>query len=127
MSFQIPTEIREAIKKDRLIIFAGSGLSRRFNRHSWMQLVKDILNEINDLKLKAFIPLIDNGLMTPIEVLDKLKNEHNKIHKYIENNFKIDNSSILQTHKKIIALSSKIITTNYDTAFEEADNTVYTT
>ncbi|QNF34007.1 SIR2 family protein [Adhaeribacter swui] len=122
----IEANITSAIKNDKLIIFVGSGLSKIFNLPDWNNLVIDVIKEINDEKLKLFIPILEQKLLDPIEVLEKLKNEKDIIHKYLKENFVLKSENDFSLHKKILALTSKIITTNYDNAFEKTDNTIST-
>lgn len=120
---EIPKEIQDAIKQNKLVIFVGAGLSIKFNLPTWKKLVTDVINETNKNEYKAYLPLLELGEvgMSPIEVIEKLKNEHTIISKYIKSNFKIEKGDFL-LHKKIFDLTGQIITTNYDNAFELASN-----
>lgn len=115
----LPKKIQDAILHNTLVVFAGSGLSTRFNLPNWRKLVEDVIFEIDRNDYKAFIPVLECGLLTPIEVLEKLKPEHNIIRKYIKNNFNIKDGDF-GLHKKILDLTNQVITTNYDNAFEQA-------
>lgn len=117
----IPPKLKEALINNKLVVFVGSGLSTKFNLPDWNTLVKDVIKEIDKEDYNVFIPVLDIGAMKPIEVLEKLKLEHNTIRKYIKNNFNVKNGD-LSIHKTIIELSGQILTTNYDNAFEEASN-----
>lgn len=117
----IPNKIQDAITNNKLVVFVGSGLSTKFNLPNWNKLVKDVITEIDKKDYNVFLPVLDIGAMKPIEVLEKLKVEHNLIRKYIKNNFSVKNGD-LSTHKRIIELTGQIITTNYDNAFEESSN-----
>lgn len=121
---EIPKKIKEAIQNDRLIVFAGSGLSMKFGLPSWKKLVNDIIKETNDSNLTPFITLMDSNYLSPVEVLEKIKSKHNDIKAYIQDNFKLDNSADLYLHKKILELTGKIVTTNYDNAFELASDNI---
>jgi hypothetical protein len=121
----IPSEIQEAIKNNKLVIFAGSGLSAKFKLPSWKELVKNVISNLNDEKFNDLIPVLESGILTPIEVLDKIQKEHTKVRSYIQENFKINKDLDFSLHKKILELTGAIITTNYDNAFEEASlNTI---
>lgn len=117
---EIPSEIQNAIKKNELVVFAGSGLSKRFNLPTWTQLVEDIIRNINEPRFLDLIPILKNGMFSPIEILDRLQDEHIKVSSYIKNNFKIQSNQDFTLHKKILELTGAIITTNYDNSFEEA-------
>lgn len=118
---EIRKEIQEAIKNDKLVIFAGAGLSTQFGLPSWKKLVEDVIKETDNDDLKLYIPLLNNENigMSPIEVLEKLKGEDKRIRKYIKNKFQISDGD-LTLHRKLIELTTRIITTNYDNAFELA-------
>lgn len=116
----IPSEIQAAIDKNELVIFAGSGLSKRFNLPTWSRLTEDIINNINEKKYLELIPTLNSGVFSPIEILDRLRTEHSKVSAYIKNNFKIESNQDFSLHRKILELTDAIITTNYDNAFEEA-------
>ncbi|MEJ5092891.1 hypothetical protein GEO21_22825, partial [Sphingobacterium faecium] len=82
-------------------------------------------SDIDSEKYKSFLPVLNAGLMTPLEILDKLEDESHTIKKYIKNNFKVDRSCDFSLHEKILELTKNIITTNYDNAFEFASkNTI---
>lgn len=117
----IPKKIQDAISNNKLVIFAGSGLSTKFNLPNWTKLVEDIIKEINQKEFNVYLPVMEVGGMKPIEVLDKLKPKHNEIKGYIKNNFQIKNGDFT-LHKNLLKLSGQIITTNFDDAFEKASN-----
>lgn len=117
---EIPSEIQDAIKKNGLVVFAGSGLSKRFNLPTWTKLAEDIINNINEQRFLDLLPTLKSGIFSPIEILDRLQTEHSKVSSYIKNHFKIENNQDFSLHKKILELTDAIITTNYDNAFEEA-------
>jgi len=118
----IPIEIQNAIKNNRLVIFAGSGLSSKFKLPSWQKLVEDVLIELGEQKYLDLIPVLNSGILSPIEVLDKIEGEHSKIRSFIKENCKIEKNSDLDLHKTILEITGSIITTNYDNAFEEASS-----
>lgn len=119
---EIPKKIKEAIKNNKLVIFAGSGMSLNFDLPNWSNLVKEIISDLNITKYGSLITLMDDDLMTPMEVLEKLNPEHNEIKKYIKSKFQVKEHHNLSLHKKILELSGQVITTNYDNAFEVASN-----
>lgn len=117
----IPSELKKAIITNNLVIFAGAGLSARFNLPSWNKLVEDVIKEIDKKEFNVFLPVLEMKSMDSIDVLEKLKSEHTKIKGYIKDKFKIK-SGDFTLHKKLLDLSGQIITTNYDNAFESASN-----
>jgi len=122
----IPFELTKAIEKDKLIIFAGAGLSKQFNFPDWKALVINIIKSIHDAppKILSLLPALENGGLTPIEVLDKLKDYKQEVLKECAECFKLDESADFSTHKEILKLSSKVITTNFDKSFESADKSL---
>ncbi|WP_373059366.1 SIR2 family protein [Zunongwangia sp. H14] len=119
---KINSKIQEAIRNNRLVIFTGSGLSTKFGLPTWDTLVKQVVQDVDNSIYTPFISLMENGLMEPSEVLEKLKPEHNQIKKYILKNFKVSTTDDLELHQKLLELTGQIITTNYDNAFELASN-----
>lgn len=119
---KIEEKIKNAILQNNLVIFAGSGLSTKFNLPNWKKLVIDVINEIGKEDFKTLIPVLEMDVMQPIEVLQKIQTEHTSVKSYIRKNFNISSSADFELHKKIIELSGQIITTNYDNAFELASN-----
>lgn len=114
-------QLQNAILSNNLVIFAGSGLSRRFNLPDWKTLVGNIIFELKIKKYDAFISLMNDNVMSPMAILDLMKLEHSSIHRYIKNEFNIT-SGDFSLHKKIIDLTGQVITTNFDNAFEKASN-----
>ena len=116
---EVPKEIQNAIKNHQLVFFIGSGMSSKFGLPSWKKLVEDVIGDIDKPVYKDLLPLLNSGLMTPIEVLEKIKGEHNAIRRYISRNFNVIDGDFT-VHKEIFDLSGQVITTNYDNAFERA-------
>lgn len=116
----LPHEIKEALKNNTLVVFAGSGLSTKFKLPTWNVLAEEVISEINSTKFNDLLPVLKSGVLTPIEVLDKIQIEDSKVRAYIKENFVVDNNHDFTLHKKIIEVTGAIITTNYDNAFEEA-------
>lgn len=114
-------KIIEAIQNDSLVIFVGSGLSKRFGLPDWKELVHEVINNIDKKEHIPLIQIMESGLMKPIQILEVIKNEHNEIHRYIKNKFNII-AGDFTLHKNILELSGQIVTTNYDNAFEKASN-----
>lgn len=119
---KIEQKIKDAILQNNLVIFAGSGLSSNFNLPSWKKLVEEVINEIDKKEFNTLLPVMEMGVMQPIEVLEKIKSEHTTVKSYIKNNFNVALNNNFEIHKKIIELTGQVITTNYDNAFEIASN-----
>src|SRR5690606_32621923 len=110
----IEQKIKDAILQNNLVIFAGSGLSNNFNLPSWNNLVVEVINKINKKAFNTLLPVLEMGIMQPIEVLEKIKSEHTIVKSYIKDNFNIKSSNNFDLHEKIIDLTGQVITTNYD-------------
>ncbi|MEK6510109.1 SIR2 family protein [Myroides sp. C4067] len=119
---KIEQKIKDAILQNNLVIFAGSGLSSNFNLPSWNKLVEEVINEIDKKEFDTLIPVLNMGVMQPINALELIKSEHTIIKSYIKENFNVAPSNNFDLHKKIIELTEQVITTNYDNAFECAAN-----
>lgn len=118
----IPKELKDAIKNDKLVIFAGAGTSMQFGFPDWKTLVNNVLKNIDSELFNGMTEGLNKGWLTPINALDTLVDKHRtEILKELSNSFKINNKTDLSKHKKILTLSSKIITTNFDKAFENAE------
>lgn len=119
---KIEQKIKDAILQNNLVIFAGSGLSSNFNLPSWKKLVEEVINQIDKKEFNTLLPVMEMGVMQPIEVLEKIKSEHTTVKSYIKDNFNVASNNNFEIHKKIIELTGQVITTNYDNAFESASN-----
>lgn len=121
---EIPQKIKDAISSNNLIIFVGSGLSKRFGLPDWKTMVSDIIKEQgDDNDFLDYLPLLNKGKMSPLEVLSKLEDIHGEIRRYIKKKFYLTKGDF-SLHKKILDLSSQIVTTNYDNSFEMASGNV---
>ena len=125
----IPSELKKAIEADDLVLFIGAGLSWDLKNtdneslEGWDKMVKSItshLNEKGDIKdeLKQSCDALE-----PIKALEKLETEginRGQIGEFVKHYFRLGKENDLSFHKKLFSLSTKIITTNYDRAFEKA-------
>ena len=125
----IPPGLKEAIEADDLVLFIGAGLSwnlKNTNNESlegWDKMVKSItshLNEKGDIKdeLKQSCDALE-----PIKALEKLETEEinrGQIGKFVKHYFTLGKENDFSFQQKLFSLSTKIITTNYDRAFEKA-------
>ncbi len=120
----IPKGILEALKKDELVLFVGSGTSLCLDKPNWKDLVLEIIEKVIEVddKMQFLKVAVENGGMGLLDVLTQLeKNGHEKIiREYINQRFRIDSLADLKLQKSILNLSSKIITTNYDHAIEKS-------
>jgi len=138
---QLPRELIQAIEKNELIVFVGAGLSWGLKNEEdeqlegWKNLVVKILLDLEGkefekaVHLRALIDTYD--LITMLDLIERNKKFPKKeIANFIREFFYLKKDNDFSLHKKIYQLSNKIITTNYDRAFEIAEevlerNTAY--
>jgi len=121
----IHPDLINAVKNNKLVVFAGSGTSKKFDFPDWKNLVYEILTRVDKQHGKElfshFKYLMEEQILTEIDVLDKLKVKYlDVILQVISTRFVLPDDADLEFHKKIIQLTSKVITTNYDKCFEVA-------
>jgi len=124
MSVKLPNQIKEAIENNTLVFFVGSGTSVPLGFPTWDNLVIEILEELSltDTNLEPYISLLRTKQMTAIEILEKIKNHKTEIYKTMKKKFLVPIEDVkLNRHKKLWEITSKIITTNYDKALENAN------
>ena len=121
MSIIIDNGIEKAIETDNLVFFIGAGFSTPLGFPNWTDLIIEILNQLDE-KYKDFTPLLKNGIMDEIEVLEKIKAHRPKVFTVLKEKLKItaDKKDKLNEHKKLWTITNQIITTNYDKALDEA-------
>lgn len=124
MDNEVPNRLSEAIKRDKLIIFAGAGLSRDNGLPTWNKIIEDFLNnDDNDIKnADILVQNLKTELMDPLEVLEKIKDEKALILEHFENNLIIDDL-VSETHKILASITKKFITTNFDKLIESNTQT----
>lgn len=127
-SFTPPPELKEAIKKNELIVFVGAGLSYNFlntdgkKLKGWDNFVLQILNHLKSKKydIECLIPLI--GKYEAVKILDLIESNKEfpkqEIIRFTKDFFDLDDNNDYKLHQNIFKLSKKIVTTNYDNAFE---------
>jgi SIR2-like domain len=120
----IPNDFIEALNKNKLVFFIGSGLSKKFGFPDWKRMTIDLIKEINDKRLNTFIPVLELEAMHPMKILDEIQHEKQRVSKYLNSNFLLKEDADLELHKRLIEISGKIVTTNYDNAFEMADREI---
>jgi len=133
MDFKISNypKLKEAILQSNLVVFVGAGLTMNFintqNKPigNWNNLVREILENFkteNNIS-ETLINLI--GKFQPIQILDLIEKskDYNKkdIYSFIKDFLELSENNNFLLHQKIAKLSNTIITTNYDTAFEDSN------
>ncbi|GGG03785.1 hypothetical protein GCM10011344_00140 [Dokdonia pacifica] len=127
----IPVELRQAISENKLIIFVGAGLSYDLKNRKgqtikgWGNLVKEIIIQLQAKghNIDFLLPLLN--VYEPIEVLHLIEKHPDfskeTIYDIATEFLELDDSqNDYSLHQKLNTLSKKIITTNYDEAFERA-------
>ena len=125
----IPPGLKEAIEADDLVLFIGAGLSWNLKNtdneslEGWDKMVKSITSHLNEKgHIKAELKQSCDALKS-IETLEILENREiskREVGEFIKHYFALGKENDFSFHKKLFSLSTKIITTNYDRAFEEA-------
>ena len=124
---EIPPGLREAIKADELVLFVGAGLSWNFKNkknetlEGWTKMASSITSY---LKEKHRITEDVKESCDKKEPIDALKEiEDNGVNKgivgsFVKDYFSLGEENDYSFQQKLFELSTKIITTNYDRAFE---------
>ena len=124
----IPHGLKEAIEKDELVLFIGAGLSWDLKNTEgktlggWKEMVSSMLSYLKDKKCITAEEQQSCEELGPIKALQRLEN--NKIDKrvighFVKRYFKLGKENNFSLQEKLYSLSTKIITTNYDLAFEK--------
>lgn len=122
----IPNELKEAIKNNKIILFVGSGVSLDLGMPSWNELVKNIIDDIvqktGNTDLDMLKDILTQGVMDAIDILELIEKKKYRKYafNYIEKNLRLNDNAKLDLHKKLFEFCPRIITTNYDHAFERA-------
>lgn len=124
----IPHGLKEAIENDELVLFIGAGLSWDLKNTEgktlggWKEMVSSILSYLNKEDYITDEEQQSCEELGPIKALQRLEN--NKIDKrvighFVKRYFKLGKENNFSLQEKLYSLSTKIITTNYDLAFEK--------
>ena len=125
----IPHGLKEAIEKDELVLFIGAGLSWDLKNTEgktlggWKEMVSSILSFLKD---KEYITAKERRFylkLEPIKALQRLENkgiDREKVRDFLKGYFTLGKENKFPLQEKLYSLSTKIITTNYDLAFEKA-------
>lgn len=117
MDYKIPNQLKTAIKDNKLLIFIGAGISSSLGLPLWKDIVRKTLENPNIEKGLGYQTALNEGLFTPLEILDKIK-ESNKREIYKTFEFETSREISSDLYKKLSKLSKKFITTNYDCLIE---------
>ena len=125
----IPPGLKEAIEADDLVLFIGAGLSwdlkntENDSLEGWDKMVKSITSHLNKKghitdELKQSCDALKS--IETLEILENREISKREVGEFIKHYFALGKENDFSFHKKLFSLSTKIITTNYDRAFEEA-------
>ena len=125
----IPPGLKEAIEADELVLFIGAGLSWNLKNtdneslEGWDKMVKSITSHLNKKghitdELKQSCDALKS--IETLEILENREISKKEVGEFIKHYFALGKENDFSFHKKLFSLSTKIITTNYDRAFEEA-------
>ena len=121
----IPQRLKEAIEKDELVLFVGSGLSWNLKNTEgktlggWKEMVSSMLSYLKD---RAYITAEEQQFclkLEPIKALQRLENggiDREKVRDFLQDYFTLGKENKFPLQEKLYSLSTKIITTNYDLA-----------
>ena len=124
----IPYGLKEAIENDELVLFIGAGLSWNLKNTEgntlggWKEMVSSILSYLKD---KEYITAEEQqsceelGSIKALQRLENNKIDKRVIGKFVKRYFKLGKENNFSLQEKLYSLSTKIITTNYDLAFEK--------
>jgi len=126
---EIPPGLREAIKADELVLFVGAGLSWNFKNKNnetlegWTKMASSITSYLCNNghipeNLKQACDTL--GEIKTLEILEEREIGIGEVGPFIRDYFTLGDSNDFSLQKKLFELSTKIITTNYDRAFEMA-------
>lgn len=120
MDFEVPYDLEQAIINRNLIIFTGAGISRKEGLPSWKELVlKVLLDKENQIENSpAYADALKSGIMSPLDVLDKLEGSSKK------HIFDVFEAALIGDVKSefinnLYKISTKYITTNFDSLLEQ--------
>ena len=124
----IPHGLKEAIEKDELVLFIGSGLSRKLKNTEgalggWKEMVSSMLSYLKDKEYITAEEQQSYDKLEPIKALQRLENkgiDREKVRDFLQDYFTLGKENEFPLQEKLYSLSTKIITTNYDLAFEKA-------
>ena len=125
----IPLGLREAIHADELVLFVGAGLSWNFKNkknetlEGWTKMASSITSYLCDNghiaeNLKQACDTL--GEIKTLEILEEREIGRREVGEFVKDYFTLGEGNDFSLHQKLFELSTKIITTNYDRAFEMA-------
>lgn len=129
-NYKFDKELLNAIREDNLIIFVGAGMSYNLRNSKneifggWENLVTQLLSSLEeeDYKITHLKELGLKQIYEPIVLLDLIEKDpeisRTDIVKAVKEYYSLADENDYSLHKNLLKISQKIITTNYDEAFE---------
>ena len=126
---EIPPGLREAIKADELVLFVGAGLSWDFKNkknetlEGWTKMASSITSHLKEKHRITEDVKQSCDKKEPIDALKEIEDSGvNKgiVGEFVKDYFSLGEGNDYSLQQKLFELSTKIITTNYDTALEKA-------
>lgn len=125
MNMEIDKQLKEAIENNKLVVFAGAGVSKYLGFPNWEELLIRCLNHLDRKKYLDLIKQISNN-NDLVKVFDQIDDKDKiQIKRHISQTFRRTTNNAFELHKSILRLTSQIITTNYDQVFENAYYQLY--
>jgi tetratricopeptide (TPR) repeat protein len=118
----LPFEIEEAIEKNELVFFIGSGLSIPAGLPDWEGLTNSIIMKIQERNPGCLNYEAIQKAKSPLDLLSELeKDYHFEIIKFLTEIIDIPfNEAALSRHRQIWRLTDQVITTNFDCLLDSA-------
>lgn len=125
----IPTGLRGAIQADELVLFVGAGLSWNFKNkknetlEGWTKMASSVTSHLKEKHRITEEVKQSCDKKEPIDALKEIEDSGvNKriVGEFVKDYFTLGEGNDYSLHQNLFELSTKIITTNYDRAFEMA-------
>ncbi|WP_207425046.1 SIR2 family protein [Pedobacter sp. SYSU D00535] len=118
-------ELKEAMDDDKLVVFCGAGTSQYLGLPSWKDLTLNIVQKTKrySRQYRCLEDLLRNDTISPLFILDLLEDDYRSlIVKELSDRIKLDRKQDFERQKKILKITERVITSNYDKAFEYASD-----
>lgn len=131
-SGRIPDELISAMNEGSLVAFCGAGISKDLGLPTWEDFSEKVLEELNykknEVQKKISRDYLENKnagkkkrKKDALKDLSQLKRaQRPKVRLNIYNEFRLPVGKLCKIQELILQITNKVITTNYDNAFETA-------
>lgn len=126
---KIYPELFQAVKNDDIVLFVGAGTSWELNNiksqklEGWKNLVIQLLHflVVKGYDVSSLLNIVNEyDPILILRLLEKKEIPENDFMEFVSEFYTISDENDFSLHKKLYTLSPRIITTNYDRAFEFA-------